>query len=296
MVSTEHFNPLIAAIAACALLGGCGMSNQTLKVEYPYLAVVQDDADETVTIARTTADGVVATEYNLRNTLTVRAPAGWYYLDGKDSAGGRYFATRGWPIVTLTYSGLTLLGSAKPETVNGGIYVDAQGLVSVYWFWEADRYSPVRLRAPGLAVSISTEIDQDRRRARLEREERARLAKATQLEADRLAKAKQLEAEEARLKAEQHKRTLQAALALAQSRDRVQCAGAQCDRAFAQAQAYLLKQTDMRIQVATSTLIETYNPTSDGRLSMRLLRVPTAGDRWKSCSALSVAMNNKTTP
>lgn len=112
-------------------------------------------------------------------------------------------------------------------------------------------------------MSISTEPDVERVRERLAREEKKHAA----------------DAERARLR--QQRLDLEAALASARTLNRLQCVGgSQCDRSFAQAQAYLLKQADMRIQVATPTLIETYNGTSEGQISMRLLRVPAAGDKW----------------
>ena len=264
---------LVVAVAVGFMvsIAGCGTSNQALKTEWPYRIVTQDDADDTVTIARLATDATVTTEYNFRYWLTVTAPAGEYTLKAIDSSGGRYFAPRGRASVTLTYTtSVSLRGNAEPDAYDGGIHVDSQGTVSLYWLWNSDSVNAARAPLPNVTVSISAEIDQERLRARLEREQR-----------EYMALAKRLEAEEAKRKAEQAKRDLLAALALARSRDRVECAGAQCDRAFAQAQAYLLMQADMRIQVATPTLIETYNATADGQLQMRLLRVPTTGDRWE---------------
>lgn len=262
---------LLASTLSVTLVAGCGMSNQALRAEYPYRTVTQDDADDTITLAKLSSDAVVTTDYNLRYKLSVTAPAGDYVLRAKDSSGGRYFSPRAsYKSIQLAYIGLTLLGTPKPDPVNGGIYVDPQGLSYVYWFWDTDTAAPVRVQAPGLSVAITVEIDEERVRARLERIEKERRAKAQQA------------AEEERKAAEaERRRAMLAALAAARSRDRVQCVGDQCERAFALAQAYLLKQADMRIQVATPTLIETYNATSDGQLQMRLLRVPTTGDRWE---------------
>lgn len=260
-----------AIILTAMLVAGCGMSNKTLRFEYPYRAVTQDESDDTITLARISTDANVTTDYNLRYKLSVTAPAGEYVLRGRDSSGGRYFSPRAsYKSVMLAYVGITLLGSAKPDPVTGGIYIDEQGLVYLYWFWDSDISTPVRVSAPGLSVAVTVETAEDRVRAREQRLERERLARAKDLaEAER----KAVETE--------RKRAMFAALAAARSRDRVQCAGEQCERAFALAQSYLLRQADMRIQVATPTLIETYNATSDGQLQMRLLRVPTTGDRWE---------------
>jgi len=257
----------ILAIGCVALLASCGTSNQTLKAEHEYRGIHRATGDETITIARLAEDVEVSTDYNLRYKLIAKATAGEYALDGEDSSGGRYFSHRWHQQVTLYYSTPIALVQAKPDPTPGGLFVDAQGRVSLYWLWDGNA---TRVPAPGVTVVISTEPDHDRIRAREEKEERERRAKLEQEQRERLVE-----------EAYRRKAAALAALAEAQSRDRVQCAGPECERAFAKAQAYLLKQSDMKIQVATPTLIETYNATSDGQLSMRLIRIPAAGDRWE---------------
>lgn len=260
---------LLLILFLIAFLPGCGMRNQDLQKEHPYQHVLPNE-DETITLLRVASNATVVTDYNIRQTLTVTVPFGTYVLRGKDSSNGRYFGAQGYNNITLLYGGLPILGSQTPQQVNGGVFVDAEGQAYAYWFWDSETFKPVRVRVPNLAFDISIEPDQERIRARLDRQERERLAR----EQERIAKERQIADAE-------RKKAMREALSSARSRDRVQCAGAQCERAFAQAQSYLLKQADMRIQVATSTLIETYNATSEGQLQIRLLRVPTVGDRWE---------------
>jgi hypothetical protein len=259
-IGMRVFTILLFAI----LLVGCGTSNQGLKSEYVFRFVTQADTDDSITFVRVSEDVLISADYNARYKLSVSAPAGDYVLRGTDSSGGRYFAARGHKALTIQYVGATLLGAPKPESHNGGVFLDSEGRPHLYWFWGDEYVSPARVPAPRLSVALSTQIDPERVYARKSREERERTAKAKELaEAER-------------------RRVLFATLALARTRDRVQCSGEQqCDRAFALAQAYLLKQADMRIQVATGTLVETYNATSDGQIQMRLLRVPSMGDRWE---------------
>lgn len=277
---------VIAALAALLVTAGCRTSNQALKTEHQFWRVAQDESDETLTIARLDADRTVVTDFNLKYTLAVRARAGDYVLAATD-AGGRYFTPRGYGRLTLTYKGLTLLGDPSPEYVDGGLYLDKEGHVFLYWFWGTDK--PTRVAAPGTAVSVSLEVDRDKVNARLDREQREELARRAAIaekEAE-AARARQAaaDAEEREKRAKEATARIAAAVAEiadARAKARAQCPGvAQCDRDFARAQAYLLQQADMRVQVATPTLIETYNAQKEGDLQLRLLRVPTSGERWE---------------
>lgn len=246
------------------LVAGCGLSNQTLKTEHRYWPLAQDDRDDTMTIGKVASEYAVTTEYSLRYTVKITAPAGPYLLRGTDPNGGRYFEPMYNRGVQLVYTGATVMGSAKPEVMRGGVHLDARGAASLYWFWDSNYMdTAARVPAPGLEMTLSTEIDSARRQARLDREAAAQRAEAL----------RQAEIEK--------RRALAAELAAARDRARVQCAAEQCERDFAQAQVYLLKHADMRIQVATPTLIETYNATSEGSLQMRLLRAPIADGRWE---------------
>jgi len=46
---------------------------------------------------------------------------------------------------------------------------------------------------------------------------------------------------------------------------------------FALAQIYVRDNADQKIQVATDTIIETYNPTEDGKLGITVIKMPRAG-------------------
>ncbi len=114
----------------------------------------------------------------------------------------------------------------------------------------------------------------------------------------RLPRLGKLDAEEKERKAaaERERRARQQAeLAAAMLRNGIRCLGVtQCDRTFAHAQAYVLRQADMRIQVATNTLIETYNGNGAGKVSMRIVRAPTAGDAWEV--QMTAACNDGNSP
>ncbi len=243
---------------------------------------MQSPDDDTATTARLPSAIKATTEYNMRYKLTISAPAGEYELVAYDASGGRYLAPRGAGRVDLLYSGVAVIGGPSSESVIGGIHVAHDGVASLYWFWAGDSIYPNRIPVSGLQVAVTTDIDPGRRADRLEREARAKQAKLDAEERERQAK---LEAEERERQAaaERGRRARQQAdLAAAMLRNSVKCVGvAQCDRTFAQAQAYVLQQSDMRIQVATNTLIETYNGNDAGKISMRIVRAPTAGDAWE---------------
>jgi hypothetical protein len=58
-----------------------------------------------------------------------------------------------------------------------------------------------------------------------------------------------------------------------------QCNGsAACEKAFALAQIFVNDHSDMKIQVATNTIVETYNPTDPGKVGMKVVKLPLSGD------------------
>jgi outer membrane protein assembly factor BamE (lipoprotein component of BamABCDE complex) len=50
-----------------------------------------------------------------------------------------------------------------------------------------------------------------------------------------------------------------------------------CSKVFALAQIYVQQNADQKIQVATDTIIETYNPTEDGKIGIAVIKIPRAG-------------------
>lgn len=53
---------------------------------------------------------------------------------------------------------------------------------------------------------------------------------------------------------------------------------AHCDKAFALTQIYLNEISDMKLQIATDSIIETYNPNNDTSLALKAIRLPGKGD------------------
>ena len=107
-------------------------------------------------------------------------------------------------------------------------------------------------------------------------DERVRLAMATE-EARRAAEAKrhadELEAERVREAA-----AIAALEVEAAAGSRVRCMNeVDCRKAFQLAQIYVSTKSDMKIQLATDTIIETYNPTESYRLGAKVIKMPGAG-------------------
>lgn len=50
-----------------------------------------------------------------------------------------------------------------------------------------------------------------------------------------------------------------------------------CDKAFSLTQIYIVNNSDMKIQVANETIIETYNATEGMNISMKAIKIPRAG-------------------
>lgn len=82
-------------------------------------------------------------------------------------------------------------------------------------------------------------------------------------------------AEQAR--AEAQRREAEELVAVARG-SRVTCANeVECRKAFSLAQIFVSTKTDMKIQLATDTIIETYNPTEAGKMGAKVIKTPGAG-------------------
>jgi len=103
-----------------------------------------------------------------------------------------------------------------------------------------------------------------------------RLAAEEKAKQERARKAAQ-EAEAAKAYAAEEAREM-AAEAVARSNARYSCADKlMCGKVFALAQIYVAQNADQKIQVATDTIIETYNPTEPGKLGMSIVKAPGKG-------------------
>lgn len=279
---------LTALLTAALALLGC--ADAQLRAHWPYSAS-RPAADSRHALVDARHSGTVA--YSMRYMLTVHVDPGEYEPAGNDGEGGTYYRSpfTGGAMLEWTRSGVR----ESTEIVPGGIFVSKQGEPSLYWFWRAGDRHPLRIAAPSLRFAVLTREEIQRRRLAREEEERQRATAkqaeerqraAALAEHERKLAAAREEAERTRAaqqaEAERKRAQVRTELAVASTRNRIPCRDAnQCERVFARAQAYILQEADMRIQVATSTLIETYNGTSTGSVSMRLVRVPAAGDAWE---------------
>lgn len=77
--------------------------------------------------------------------------------------------------------------------------------------------------------------------------------------------------------AEDRKREMADELAAAEHSTVTCKSKAACSKAFALAQIYVQQHSDQKIQVATDTIIDTYNPTEGGNVGITVTKVPRAG-------------------
>jgi hypothetical protein len=119
-------------------------------------------------------------------------------------------------------------------------------------------------------------------KSRLEREQRQAIADAKWL-ADQEAKsiaaaASAKQKEDARQASEAKLRDQLEREASAERHSSYTCSDkATCTKAFALAQIFVSNNSDQKIQVATDTIIETYNPTDVGKLGMKIVKTPSRG-------------------
>lgn len=98
-------------------------------------------------------------------------------------------------------------------------------------------------------------------------------------EQQRLADEKQRKDEQARADAERKKRQLRLDLIDAAQKSRFLCQNKiECEKAFALTQIFVSENSDMKIQVATDTIVETYNPTESMKTALKAIKIPRRGD------------------
>ena len=74
----------------------------------------------------------------------------------------------------------------------------------------------------------------------------------------------------------------------------------ECKKAFSIAQIYVNQNSDMKIQLATDTIVETYNPTEDHKIGLRIIKLPLSGSSseisietiCKLCNLLDAGLDN----
>jgi hypothetical protein len=85
-------------------------------------------------------------------------------------------------------------------------------------------------------------------------------------------------------------RSEEAALARAVADSAIVCSDRlTCGKVFALAQIYVREHSDMKIQVATDTIVETFNPTDDGKIGITIIKTPRSG----STEVVSITPNCK---
>jgi hypothetical protein len=155
-------------------------------------------------------------------------------------------------------------GGAIRFTLENGLTtgIPASGVISpdaaqkYYVALNAERYRIEEERAAALAKS-----KQEREEARERGAERARAAEAAKAATSAAALRDQLKEEAVAAKASSFTCV-----------DKVNCA-----KAFSLAQIFVSNNADQKIQVATDTIIETYNPTETGNLGMKVIKTPGRG-------------------
>lgn len=161
-----------------------------------------------------------------------------------------------------TYDG-TPRGSVRFKVKDGVIVgVPASGIIS-----------------PEAAQIHFAELNGERYRTEAERaaalaEEKLRLDEQRRINAEAFAAAK---AAQAAAKASELREQLEKEFA-AERKSAYTCSDkTSCAKAFALAQIFVSNNSDQKIQVATDTIIETYNPTEGGKMGLKIIKTPSRG-------------------
>jgi hypothetical protein len=98
-------------------------------------------------------------------------------------------------------------------------------------------------------------------------------------EKQRVADERQHKDEQARAELERKKQEARLTLIDAAQKSRFLCKfKSECDKAFSLTQIFVSENSDMKIQVATDTIIESYNPTESLKTALKAIRIPQRGD------------------
>lgn len=98
-------------------------------------------------------------------------------------------------------------------------------------------------------------------------------------EQQRIADEKQRKDEQAQAEAGRKKLKLQLDLLDAAQKSRFLCQSkAECEKAFSLTQIYVSENSDMKIQVATDTIVETYNATESMKTALKAVKIPRRGN------------------
>ena len=186
-----------------------------------------------------------------------------------------------WRLPNVDELGSIVEGHCQNPAINIGIFPDT----SPFHFWSATVYATNSDYALAVGFDQGHIISRDKTTGANERySSYVRLVRGVQW----LDPSREDERKQAELAAKQKREVEQAAIqqkleseqAVAQAeRDAyITCDDkASCDKAFSLAQIYINSRASQKIQVATDTIIETYNPTEYGNIGMGAVKIPGKG-------------------
>lgn len=106
----------------------------------------------------------------------------------------------------------------------------------------------------------------------------AKRSEEKEVEREKTEKLRKLQLEDERRKSDEKIRMQAEELLRAERSAFVLCLNkAACDKAFSLTQIYINQTSDMKIQLATDAIVETHNPTEDGKLALKAIRIPGKG-------------------
>lgn len=263
----------LAAIVIVGLIGGCASAPEPRQF---------GDSQTSLTVFATTTEAIEAattalaekrlgsaTIENIENGVVVRGELSGLQGAIYNSHGGwgrvkilaAFPGSKRQTISAVTQSRLTNEPVGPMDALKGYNYNDIKYAVEI--IHRIGELLPQRDIA-----QLSAE--DDRARQRWEDSEREKIASAK-------AKRDREEAEEAARRAKDREFE-DALIADAARGSRFVClTDSDCRKAFSLAQIFVSTKTDMKIQLATDTIIETYNPTETGKIGAKVIKMPGVG-------------------
>lgn len=250
---------ILAAASVALMLAGCATAPASRQTEYPL--VVYADVENALTAAIS-----ALAEKRLGSPTVERTENGASVRGELSGLAGVIYNSHGG-------SGSVTIATAFPRSKRLSISAVTRSRLPQEPVGAMDTFKGYKYNDPKYAIEILQRIketlpqgDIDRMRAE---DDKARIA----WEADEERKA----AAAAAVRAQQEVARA-ALLADAARGSRLTCADdTECRKAFSLAQIYVSTMTDMKIQFATDTIIETYNPTEIGKRGAKVIKMPGAG-------------------
>lgn len=202
---------------------------------------------------------------------------GLVYTRDEEKSKSNQLAKKHPEIIEAGYQTFSPESIAKTLALHGessGVALERKRLAMFKIVASDSQYQNAKTNLDVVAVSAEKIIEEQKRVMA----EKWKIAEEERLEKQKIADAKRLKEEEARTASEKYKQKRRQNIVEAAQKSKILCKDTtECQKAFALAQIFVSEKSDMKIQVATEAIIETYNPTEYNKTGLKVIKIPKKG-------------------